>query len=81
MSVQIANPLVVAKIDRLARVTGLGKTAAVEAAVDRMLGAIAADSGADPWAGVDAIVAQMHLVPLRADGFDGVEYDEAGLPK
>jgi antitoxin VapB len=79
MPIQIANPQVVAKIERLARATGLGKTAAVEAAVDRMLADTAAPE-ADPWAGIDALVAQMHRLPTRPDAFDAVEYDEAGLP-
>jgi antitoxin VapB len=37
MPIQIANPVVVAKIERLAATTGLTKTAAVERAVDAML--------------------------------------------
>ncbi len=37
MPVQIANPTVVSKIERLSRTIGAGKTAVVEAAVDRML--------------------------------------------
>ena len=74
--VQIANPQVVAKIERLSRITGLGKTAAVEAALDRML----ADGGT-PWAGFDAVIAQLHRRPPRPDTFDAIEYDEAGLPK
>jgi antitoxin VapB len=37
MALQIANPLVVAKIEALARATGLSETAAVEKAVDRLL--------------------------------------------
>ena len=80
MPVQIANPQVVAKIERLAKATGLGKTAAVEAAVDRMLADVGASSATDPCAGLDAIVAQMHMIPPRPDAFDAVRYDEAGLP-
>ena len=38
MALQIANPVVVKKVQRLAERTGLSKTAAVEKAVDRMLG-------------------------------------------
>lgn len=49
MPVQIANPDVVAKIERLSRAIGLGKTAVVEAAVDRMLAEMGAPPGdADP---------------------------------
>jgi antitoxin VapB len=81
MPVQIANPQVIEKIERLSRLTGLGKTATVEAAVDRMLSELAADASSDPWAGVDAIVAQLHRIPPRLDSFEAVEYDDMGLPK
>lgn len=82
MPVQIANPQVVAKIERLSRAIGVGKTAAVEAAVDRMLAQVNASSlDADPWSGIDSIVAQMHRVPPRPDAFEAVTYDEMGLPK
>ena len=37
MPIRIANPVVVAKIERLAAATGLTRTAAVERAVDVML--------------------------------------------
>ncbi len=80
--VQIANPQVVAKIERLSRAIGVGKTAAVEAAVDRMLADVeAAQDASDPWNGIDAILAQLHRIPVRPDAFDAVEYDESGLPK
>ena len=36
MALQIANPVVVAKVERLARVAGLTKTALVERAVDAL---------------------------------------------
>jgi antitoxin VapB len=82
MPVQIANPQVVAKIELLSRAIGVGKTAAVEAAVDRMLVHIkAAPDASDPWSGIDAILAQLHRIPVRPDAFDAVEYDENGLPK
>lgn len=42
MALEIANPSVVSKVERLARRTGLSKTAAVEQAVDRMLKDLAA---------------------------------------
>lgn len=37
MALQIANPAVVEKVNRLAALTGLSKTAAVEVAVDALL--------------------------------------------
>jgi antitoxin VapB len=80
--VQIANPQVVAKIERLSRAIGVGKTAAVEAAVDRMLADVeAAQNAGDPWNGIDAILAQLRRIPVRPDAFDAIEYDENGLPK
>lgn len=81
MSVQIADPQVIEKIERLSRLTGLGQTETVEAAVDRMLSELAADASSDPWAGVDAIVAQLHRIPPRPDAFEAVEYDDMGLPR
>lgn len=81
MPVQIANPQVVAKIERLSRLTGLGKTAAVEAALDRMLTEIGQPDGADPWAGFDAVIEQLHRISPRPDAFDAVQYDDSGLPK
>lgn len=81
MPVQIANPQVVAKIERLSRASGLGKTAAVEAAVDRMLDELAGAGEGGPWQGADAIVAQLRRLPVRPDAFDAIEWDEAGLPK
>jgi len=81
MPVQIANPQVVAKIERLSRAIGVGKTAAVEAALDRMLAQLEiGPAGGDRWAGLDAIVAQMHRIPPRPDAYDAVTYDETGLP-
>lgn len=81
MPIHIANPQVIEKIDRLSRLMGLGKTATVEAAVDRMLAEVATESQSDPWAGIDAIIAQLHRIPPRPDAFEAVEYDDAGLPK
>ena len=37
MALQIANPAVVRKVETLARLKGISKTAAVERAVDRLL--------------------------------------------
>jgi antitoxin VapB len=81
MSIQIANPQVIEKIERLSRLTGLCQAATVKAAVDRMLRELAADASSDPWAGVDAIVAQLHMLTPRLDSFEAAEYDDVGLPK
>ena len=81
MAVQIANVEVISKIERLARATGLGKTASVELAVDRLLAEMGAPAADDPWAGLDALVEQLRRIPPRPDAFEAVEYDEGGLPR
>jgi antitoxin VapB len=80
MPIQIANPDVVRKIERLAQVTGLGKTGAVDAAVGRMLHDLGAGQ-AESWPGLDAIVEQLRKVPPRRDAFDAIVFDQHGLPK
>ena len=82
MALQIANPVVVAKVERLARATGLSKTAVVERAIDRLAGET--QSTADPGhmaQRMDALIAQLDRVPDRADGFDPLDWDARGLPK
>ncbi len=78
MALQIANPVVVAKVERLARATGLTKTAVVERAIDRMASEkrSAADSGR-----MAALLAQLDRVPDRSDAHDPVQWDAQGLPK
>ncbi len=79
MALQIANPIVVKKIERLAIATGLTKTAAVEKAVDRFL-----QESVEPEAvlrRMKALVRQMNRIPDVADPFDPHEWDEHGLPR
>ncbi len=78
MALQIANPAVVAKVERLAKDLGLSKTALVERAVDRL----AADTGfvADP-AQTARLLAQIDGLPDRADAHDPLEWDHHGLPR
>lgn len=79
MAIQIANPVVVGKIERLARQSGLSKTAAVEKAVDRLLAerpAPAATRGR-----IEALLGQIDRVPDRPDAFEPIEWDENGLPR
>lgn len=71
----------VAKIERLSEMTGLGKTAAVEAAVTKMIEEMGAPSAADPWRRFDAVLKQIRALPSRPDAFQAVDYDEFGLPK
>ena len=81
MPIQIANPDVVAKIELLSEITGLGKTAAVEAAVTKMIEEIGTAGSGDPWSRFDAILGQIRSLPPRPDAFLAVDYDDAGLPK
>lgn len=80
MALQIANPSVISKIDRLARLTGLNKTAAVEKAVDRLLEetAPAATGSTDR---LRRLLAQIDRIPDRADAIDPLLWDEHGLPR
>jgi antitoxin VapB len=81
MPIQIANPVEVAKIERLAAATGLTKTAAVERAVDGMLAERREVLDDDFEARARAILAQLDRIPDRADAFEPVEWDEHGLPR
>jgi antitoxin VapB len=78
MALQIANPSVVSKVERLARRTGLSKTAAVEQAVDRMLKELAAPG--EGSARMAALLAQLDRIPDRPDTTDPLPWDEHGLP-
>jgi len=79
MSLQIANPTVVAKVERLAQATGLSKTAAVEQAVDKRLRELESPLGSGER--ITALLAQIDQIPDRADPFDPLEWDERGLPR
>ena len=78
MSLQIANPAVVAKVERLARETGMTKTALVERAVDLMASEMQLESAGDRMA---ALLAQLDRIPDRGDAFDPLPCDSQGLPK
>ena len=78
MALQIANPIVVEKVARLARLTGLSKTALVERAVDRLV----SDGRAHKQTGrMAALLAQIDRIPDRPDVFDPLEWDANGLPQ
>jgi antitoxin VapB len=79
MPLQIANPAVVDKVERLAKATGLNKTAAVERAVDRLLSEL--ESPRQPAASLSALLAQLDRIPDRADAVDPLTWDDLGLPK
>jgi len=78
MPLQIANPTVVAKVERLARATGLTKTAVVERALDRLASDLQAQPAPHRMA---ALLAQLDRIPDRPDAFDPLQWDEHGLPK
>ncbi len=81
MALQIANPTVVAKIETLAKRTGLTKTAAVERAVDALLNDRSVAQGDNAWDRFDALLAQMDLIPEIENPTPVLEWDEHGLPK
>ena len=79
MPLQIANPSVIEKVERLAKATGLSKTAAVEQAVERMLHET--QGGQEAAERFEALLAQLDRIPDRADRFDPMQWDDQGLPK
>jgi len=79
VALQIANPVVVSKVERLARATGLSKTAVVERAVDRLLSETAGPADAD--ARMAALLAQLDRIPDRPDAFDPLAWDAHDLPE
>lgn len=78
MALQIANPIVVEKVARLARLAGLSKTALVERAVDRLASSGHAHNQTGRLA---ALLAQVDRIPDRSDAFDPLEWDANGLPQ
>lgn len=76
MALQIANPVVVGKVERLAKATGLSKTALVERAVD-LLERETRPASPDR---LIALLAQLDRVPDRVDATDPLTWDDAGLP-
>lgn len=80
MAIQIANPAVVEKIERLAISTGLSKTAAVERAVERLLDETQ-QARQKRVADIATVLAQFDQVSDRADAFDAHDWDVRGLPR
>ena len=79
VALQIANPAVVSKVERLAQAIGLSKTAAVERAVDRLLSETVGTAKAS--ASLTALLAQLDQIADRTDAFDPLAWDEHGLPR
>ena len=79
MALQIAIPVVVGKVERLAKATGLSKTAVVERALDRLISETTGHT--DTASRMAALCAQLDRIPDRPDHFDPLAWDEHGLPK
>jgi antitoxin VapB len=72
----------VGKVERLAKRTGLSKTAVVDRALDRLIDEIGETPGAaDQTARMAALLAQLDRIPDRTDASNPLEWDEHGLPK
>ena len=78
MALQIANPGVVKKVEKLAKATGLSKTALVERAVDHLL--LETQRAPSPKPRMRALLAQIDRIPDRSDASDPLHWDESGLP-
>ncbi|MDR0284540.1 MAG: type II toxin-antitoxin system VapB family antitoxin [Propionibacteriaceae bacterium] len=76
MALQLANPGVVDKVERLAAATGLTKTRAVEQAVDLML----ARRVGDVRSRMEAILRQIDALPDVPGASDPLQWDDQGLP-
>ena len=79
VALQIANASVIEKVERLAKSTGLSKTAVVERALDRLISESA--DATDQTARMAALLAQLDRIAERPDAFDPLEWDSHGLPK
>jgi len=77
MPLKVSDPIVVEKIERLARATGLTKTAHVERAVD----CLAAELCVERSDRIDALLARFDRLPDGSDAFDPLQWDDSGLPK
>jgi antitoxin VapB len=81
MALQIANPVVVAKINELAQLHNISKTAAVEMAVDEKLSEARWESEvAARKARMYAILAKLDEIPDNPNWVNPLEWDENGLP-
>jgi antitoxin VapB len=78
MALQIANPVVVQKVELMAKRLGLSKTAVVERALDQL---ISASEGAEHQSErFEALLAQLDRIADRPDAYDPLHWDERGLP-
>ncbi len=78
MALQIANPSVVAKVEKLAKATGLNKTALVERALDQLR--LETQRVTAPGQRLRALLKQIDGIPDRVDAVEILGWDENGLP-
>jgi antitoxin VapB len=78
MPLQIANPVVVAKVEKLARERGMTKTALVEEAVDLLASRYRRTD--DFRRRLDAILREADRIPKLPNPIEPLEWDENGLP-
>jgi antitoxin VapB len=78
MALQIANPSVIEKAERLARETGMTKTAVVDRALD-CLALTLSSRHLDRQ--IESILAQLDRIPDRTDAYEPLGWDASGLPK
>lgn len=82
MAFQIANRRVIEKIHELAELTGLGKTAAVELAVESLLAETRRTAAFESSATrIDAILSQIDRISDAPDAVDPLAWDDIGLPR
>jgi antitoxin VapB len=89
-AVQIANPLVVQKIERLAQTMKLGKTAVIDRALDLLaeqgqqnnmtIPTLALVAPLTPQQKFLNILAEIHKIPDQPNPIDPFNWDEHGLP-
>jgi antitoxin VapB len=84
MAIQIANPQVVQKIEWLASTMNVGKTAAVEKAIDALSQKLAMGEADRQTGAIHAramtLLSQLDRIPDRTDSFDPLAWDAQGLP-
>lgn len=79
MSLQIADPILVNKVEQIARLAGLSPTAAVERAVDHLLSDLSAKRlGSERMA---ELLDQIDRIPERTDACNPLSWDDMGLPQ
>jgi antitoxin VapB len=83
MALRITNPAVIAKVDRLAKATGLSTTAVVECAIDRFARETEVRPADRGWqaARMAALLAQLDRIPDLPGALASTEWDRCGLPK